>query len=161
MAPPHLAVGALVRCEAAPDWGVGQIQSIVGNRVTVTFEHAGQELNLVPNFDIAGKVRRLDPSTADAPRRLHFRAVVFRFLPTIEELRGFESDLTSEFRVDHVPCHLPDRPAPALIEMDVFRFASVDSTQGVHGQSLLDRRVEGHAASVHDQHAPSLAGNFL
>jgi hypothetical protein len=27
-----------------PDWGIGQVQSAVGNRVTVNFEHAGKRL---------------------------------------------------------------------------------------------------------------------
>lgn len=27
-----------------PDWGVGQVQSVVGDRVTVNFEHAGKLL---------------------------------------------------------------------------------------------------------------------
>ena len=27
-----------------PDWGVGQVQSVVGERVTVNFEHAGKVL---------------------------------------------------------------------------------------------------------------------
>lgn len=35
-------VGALVRCPARPDWGVGQIQSVVGERVTVMFEEGGK-----------------------------------------------------------------------------------------------------------------------
>lgn len=25
-----------------PDWGVGQVQSNIGNRITVNFEHAGK-----------------------------------------------------------------------------------------------------------------------
>ncbi|WP_353210128.1 DUF3553 domain-containing protein [Rhodovarius sp.] len=29
---------------ARPDWGVGQVQSVIGNRVTVNFEHAGKLL---------------------------------------------------------------------------------------------------------------------
>lgn len=37
-----LEVGALVRLPAEPDWGVGQVQSIVGQRVTVNFEHQGK-----------------------------------------------------------------------------------------------------------------------
>ncbi len=37
-----MEVGAIVRLEARPDWGAGQIQSIVGSRVTVTFENAGK-----------------------------------------------------------------------------------------------------------------------
>lgn len=44
MAHLFLEPGALVRLEAEPDWGVGQIQSIVGHRVTVNFEHAGKKL---------------------------------------------------------------------------------------------------------------------
>ena len=27
-----------------PDWGLGQVQSVVGNRVTVNFEHRGKVL---------------------------------------------------------------------------------------------------------------------
>ena len=27
-----------------PDWGVGQVQSVVGERVTVNFEHRGKVL---------------------------------------------------------------------------------------------------------------------
>ncbi len=37
-----LEVGAIVRLPAEPDWGLGQVQSIVGTRVTVTFEHRGK-----------------------------------------------------------------------------------------------------------------------
>jgi hypothetical protein len=29
---------------ARPDWGVGQVQSVIGNRITVNFEHAGKLL---------------------------------------------------------------------------------------------------------------------
>lgn len=39
---PRLEVGALVRHRAEPDWGVGQVQSILGPRVTVMFEHRGK-----------------------------------------------------------------------------------------------------------------------
>lgn len=34
--------GQHVRHPARPDWGLGQVQSAVGNRVTVNFEHAGK-----------------------------------------------------------------------------------------------------------------------
>lgn len=40
----HLAPGQLVRLPEAPDWGIGQIQSVIGNRVTVNFEHQGKQL---------------------------------------------------------------------------------------------------------------------
>ena len=33
-----------VRHPAMPDWGIGQVQSVVGNRITVNFEHAGKVL---------------------------------------------------------------------------------------------------------------------
>lgn len=36
--------GATVRHPDRPDWGVGQVQSAVGTRVTVNFEHAGKQL---------------------------------------------------------------------------------------------------------------------
>ena len=37
-----LGVGAIVRMPAEPDWGLGQVQSIVGSRITVNFEHRGK-----------------------------------------------------------------------------------------------------------------------
>jgi transcription elongation factor GreA-like protein len=33
-----------VRHPTEPDWGVGQVQSVVGDRVTVNFENAGKLL---------------------------------------------------------------------------------------------------------------------
>ena len=39
-----LAPGMLVRHPLKPDWGLGQVQSAVGHRVTVNFEHAGKVL---------------------------------------------------------------------------------------------------------------------
>jgi hypothetical protein len=33
-----------VRNPGRPDWGEGQVQSVIGNRVTVNFEHAGKLL---------------------------------------------------------------------------------------------------------------------
>ena len=39
-----LAPGDLVRHTTEPDWGLGQVQSVVGDRVTVNFEHAGKLL---------------------------------------------------------------------------------------------------------------------
>ena len=34
--------GMRVRHPERPDWGVGQVQSVVGDRVTVNFENAGK-----------------------------------------------------------------------------------------------------------------------
>ncbi|MGH7067719.1 MAG: DUF3553 domain-containing protein [Acetobacteraceae bacterium] len=36
------APGQFVRHPERPDWGVGQVQSAIGSRVTVNFEHAGK-----------------------------------------------------------------------------------------------------------------------
>lgn len=35
--------GALVRHPGEPEWGVGQVQSAIGARVTVNFEHCGKQ----------------------------------------------------------------------------------------------------------------------
>ena len=39
-----LEPGDRVRLPAAPDWGEGQIQSVIGKRITVNFEHAGKQV---------------------------------------------------------------------------------------------------------------------
>jgi len=45
-----LAPGQWVRLEAAPEWGLGQVQSVAGNKVTVNFENAGKR---VVHVDVA------------------------------------------------------------------------------------------------------------
>ncbi len=37
-----LEPGSFVRHPERPDWGLGQVQSVIGTRVTVMFEHAGK-----------------------------------------------------------------------------------------------------------------------
>jgi len=37
-----LEPGMLVRHPGQPDWGRGQVQSNIGGKVTVNFEHAGK-----------------------------------------------------------------------------------------------------------------------
>lgn len=37
-----LEPGMFVRHPLQPDWGLGQVQSVVGDRVTVNFEEAGK-----------------------------------------------------------------------------------------------------------------------
>lgn len=39
-----LAPGDFVRHPGRPDWGLGQIQSMIGHRITVNFENAGKLL---------------------------------------------------------------------------------------------------------------------
>jgi hypothetical protein len=40
----YLRPGEWVVHPQQPEWGRGQVQSVVGTRVTVTFEHAGKVL---------------------------------------------------------------------------------------------------------------------
>jgi hypothetical protein len=52
-----LEPGQIVRHPDAPDWGLGQVQSNVGGRVTVNFEHRGKVvidgsiIGLMPVYD--------------------------------------------------------------------------------------------------------------
>ena len=38
------SLGDFVIHSERPDWGVGQVQSIEGTRITVNFEHVGKQL---------------------------------------------------------------------------------------------------------------------
>lgn len=49
-------LGDFVTHPEKPDWGVGQIQSVEGTRITVNFEHAGKQL-------INAKIILLVPAT--------------------------------------------------------------------------------------------------
>lgn len=40
----RLAPGDWVRNPNAPEWGLGQVQSVIGDRVTANFENAGKQL---------------------------------------------------------------------------------------------------------------------
>ena len=44
-----LVPGAMVRHPDEPDWGIGQVQSVIGSRITVNFENAGK---LLINSDV-------------------------------------------------------------------------------------------------------------
>lgn len=39
-----LEPGMLVRHPGQPDWGTGQVQSNIGGKVTVNFQHAGKRV---------------------------------------------------------------------------------------------------------------------
>lgn len=41
---PFLEPGALVRHPERADWGLGQVQSVAGRKVTVNFENAGKQV---------------------------------------------------------------------------------------------------------------------
>jgi len=49
----RLVPGMLVRHPDRPDWGVGQVQSVAGARITVNFENAGK---LLIRGDVVGLV---------------------------------------------------------------------------------------------------------
>lgn len=54
-----LEPGMLVRHPQEPGWGLGQVQSVVGNRVTVNFENEGKLLINTDHvrLDIVGEDR--------------------------------------------------------------------------------------------------------
>ncbi len=56
---PGLVPGSFVRNQARPDWGLGQVQSVIGTRITVNFEHAGK-------LTINGENVKLEVIDADA-----------------------------------------------------------------------------------------------
>jgi len=51
-----------VRYPLEPEWGVGQIQSVIGDRITVNFENAGKRL-------INGALVALDEASDEETRR--------------------------------------------------------------------------------------------
>ena len=47
-----LIPGAMVRCPSQPSWGIGQVQSIIGNKVTVNFENYGKRVINIENVNL-------------------------------------------------------------------------------------------------------------
>ena len=47
-----LVPGVFVRHPEEPDWGIGQVQSAVGSRITVNFENAGKLLINIDKIDL-------------------------------------------------------------------------------------------------------------
>ncbi len=61
-----LAPGQWVRLPSAPEWGIGQVQSVVGARVTVNFIHAGKRLIHADRVDLQpADPKKADPKNAD------------------------------------------------------------------------------------------------
>tara|TARA_B100000989_G_C19429390_1_gene422334 strand:+ start:446 stop:625 length:180 start_codon:yes stop_codon:yes gene_type:complete len=54
----YFSLGDVVTHPEQPDWGHGQVQSIVGTNVTVNFEHAGKQMI---NCQIIQLVKVTDP----------------------------------------------------------------------------------------------------
>ncbi len=61
LSPQTLVPGTFVRHPDRPGWGIGQIQSVIGDRITVNFENAGKQL-------INGAVVTLVPTDEDEDR---------------------------------------------------------------------------------------------
>ncbi|MGP1255262.1 MAG: DUF3553 domain-containing protein [Kiloniellales bacterium] len=57
----ELVPGAMVRHPDKPEWGLGQVQSAVGSRVTVNFEDAGKLLIDTSKVNLTV----VDPETED------------------------------------------------------------------------------------------------
>lgn len=60
-----LTPGDFVRHPGQPDWGLGQIQSMIGHRITVNFENAGK---VVINAQVI-ELEACDPGASAAPPR--------------------------------------------------------------------------------------------
>lgn len=69
----RLSPGLFVRHPDMPGWGVGQVQSVIGDRVTVNFENAGKQLingSAVPLIEIdITEPDRAEPNRADAANK--------------------------------------------------------------------------------------------
>ena len=57
-----LEPGQYVVLGGAADWGLGQVQSVAGDRVTVNFENAGKRVINVRNADL----RLADPARRES-----------------------------------------------------------------------------------------------
>jgi len=44
--------GDFVRNPSNKDWGIGQVQSIIGNKVTINFENSGKKVINVENVNL-------------------------------------------------------------------------------------------------------------
>jgi endonuclease YncB( thermonuclease family) len=44
--------GMRVRLPARPEWGIGQVQSVAGDRLTVNFENAGKVTLRLPGVEL-------------------------------------------------------------------------------------------------------------
>lgn len=57
------SLGDFVVLHSAPEWGVGQVQSVIMNRVTVNFDHAGKQLINTDNVRLVHVADGTDPQS--------------------------------------------------------------------------------------------------
>ncbi len=62
----HIVPGAFVRHPTQPDWGVGQVQPVIEERITVNFEHVGKPLINASVIDLTDVTKDLT-CTGDNP----------------------------------------------------------------------------------------------
>lgn len=64
-----LVPGALVRHPGQPDWGLGQVQSVIGHRITVNFQERGKVLINAAVIDLESAEEPLadPPGAKDGP----------------------------------------------------------------------------------------------
>ena len=62
-----LLPGTFVRHPTQPDWGVGQVQSAIENRVTVNFENAGKQVINSDRVALVAVEPDEDPATGSSP----------------------------------------------------------------------------------------------
>jgi hypothetical protein len=60
-----LVPGKFVRHPGQPDWGIGQVQSVVDGRATVNFEHAGKRTIVLAAVPLVTAESRADTPAAD------------------------------------------------------------------------------------------------
>lgn len=65
----RLVPGTRVRHAGEPGWGIGQVQSAVGDRVTVNFEHAGKRLINTAAVTLIPLDERAEPAGRPEERR--------------------------------------------------------------------------------------------
>ena len=72
---PLLVPGAMVRHPTQPDWGVGQVQSVIGERVTVNFEDRGKVLinAAVVELEVVERERQRIARQRDSQARADWR----------------------------------------------------------------------------------------
>jgi len=58
-----LVPGKFVRHPGQPDWGLGQVQSVIAGRATVNFEHAGKRTIVLAAVSLVGAEPREDHAT--------------------------------------------------------------------------------------------------
>jgi hypothetical protein len=67
----ELAPGFLVRNPSHPDWGLGQVQSVVGLKATVNFENMGKMTinTAIVTLEVVSEDLRAGPSALGSPAK--------------------------------------------------------------------------------------------